>query len=128
MRSASTQRDGLSSRWSFFFFFFQAEDGIRDLIVTGVQTCALPILPLAEQQEQTGPNEVLGQTALWLLELSSGFAGHGPEARSARQASASSGEEGHQQSGPHSPWPGRGGSGNSSAEMRPPSSIPLGVS
>src|SRR2546421_8457901 len=26
------------------FFFFQAEDGIRDLIVTGVQTCALPIL------------------------------------------------------------------------------------
>src|SRR2546428_1299238 len=29
----------------FFFFFFQAEDGIRDLIVTGVQTCALPISP-----------------------------------------------------------------------------------
>src|SRR3989440_2862302 len=29
----------------FLFFFFQAEDGIRDLIVTGVQTCALPILP-----------------------------------------------------------------------------------
>src|SRR5206468_8282949 len=26
-------------------FFFQAEDGIRDLIVTGVQTCALPIWP-----------------------------------------------------------------------------------
>src|SRR5688572_16951260 len=37
----------------YFFFFFQAEDGIRDLTVTGVQTCALPIssvfatLPLA---------------------------------------------------------------------------------
>src|SRR2546430_11244944 len=29
-----------------FFFFFQAEDGIRDLTVTGVQTCALPILDL----------------------------------------------------------------------------------
>src|SRR5207237_9658450 len=28
------------------FFFFQAEDGIRDSSVTGVQTCALPILPL----------------------------------------------------------------------------------
>src|SRR5256886_12677349 len=28
----------------FFVFFFQAEDGIRDLTVTGVQTCALPIL------------------------------------------------------------------------------------
>src|SRR5437763_6060156 len=27
----------------FFFFFFQAEDGIRDTSVTGVQTCALPI-------------------------------------------------------------------------------------
>src|SRR2546430_7126085 len=30
-------------RW----FFFQAEDGIRDLTVTGVQTCALPIFLLA---------------------------------------------------------------------------------
>src|SRR2546426_9011604 len=28
----------------YFFFFFQAEDGIRDYKVTGVQTCALPIL------------------------------------------------------------------------------------
>src|SRR2546430_13805634 len=28
---------------SMCFFFFQAEDGIRDLTVTGVQTCALPI-------------------------------------------------------------------------------------
>src|SRR5688500_20410686 len=27
----------------YFFFFFQAEDGIRDYKVTGVQTCALPI-------------------------------------------------------------------------------------
>src|SRR6266496_5996201 len=36
-----------STLWRFwfyvFFFFFQAEDGIRDLYVTGVQTCALPI-------------------------------------------------------------------------------------
>src|SRR2546430_16500412 len=31
--------------WS--MFFFQAEDGIRDLTVTGVQTCALPILAIA---------------------------------------------------------------------------------
>src|SRR5690606_39389208 len=29
-----------------FFFFFQAEDGIRDFHVTGVQTCALPISSL----------------------------------------------------------------------------------
>src|SRR5690625_7677959 len=31
---------------SIFFFFFQAEDGIRDGHVTGVQTCALPIFHL----------------------------------------------------------------------------------
>src|SRR5256886_13747443 len=31
------------SKILFLFFFFQAEDGIRDLTVTGVQTCALPI-------------------------------------------------------------------------------------
>src|SRR5258708_10081594 len=34
----------LSAVLWFFFFFFQAEDGIRDDLVTGVQTCALPIL------------------------------------------------------------------------------------
>src|SRR3989441_9283534 len=30
---------------TYWFFFFQAEDGIRDKLVTGVQTCALPIYP-----------------------------------------------------------------------------------
>src|SRR3989475_7138986 len=35
-----------------FFFFFQAEDGIRDLTVTGVQTCALPISDPEEPQRQ----------------------------------------------------------------------------
>src|SRR2546430_3102777 len=34
----------LHGRRLHFCFFFQAEDGIRDLTVTGVQTCALPIL------------------------------------------------------------------------------------
>src|SRR6266853_2631033 len=34
-----------------FFFFFQAEDGIRDLTVTGVQTCALPISERGEVEE-----------------------------------------------------------------------------
>src|SRR5437773_4160487 len=33
-----------SKSWGIGFFFFQAEDGIRDRDVTGVQTCALPIL------------------------------------------------------------------------------------
>src|SRR5437868_15492318 len=33
----------MTSLCFYFFFFFQAEDGIRDRNVTGVQTCALPI-------------------------------------------------------------------------------------
>src|SRR5687767_2643965 len=33
----------------FFFFFFQAEDCIRDKLVTGVQTCALPISKMASE-------------------------------------------------------------------------------
>src|SRR6266404_7872326 len=63
----------------FFFFFFQAEDGIRDKLVTGVQTCALPILRRnvvffrtgAEAEKQgfrpcrrCRPNEVAGPVAL----------------------------------------------------------------
>src|SRR3989454_4996316 len=38
--------EGGKSRSCFVFFFFQAEDGIRDYKVTGVQTCALPISKL----------------------------------------------------------------------------------
>src|SRR2546426_10219607 len=49
-----------------YFFFFQAEDGIRDYKVTGVQTCALPIFKEGESKgryrcrrstEQGGPCE-----------------------------------------------------------------------
>src|SRR5688572_2652618 len=36
-------------------FFFQAEDGIRDLTVTGVQTCALPICPRPRARPRRGP-------------------------------------------------------------------------
>src|SRR2546428_2267874 len=43
---------------SLVFFFFQAEDGIRDLIVTGVQTCALPIsLKRHDKEHQRGWEE-----------------------------------------------------------------------
>src|SRR5690348_17942481 len=43
-----------------YFFFFQAEDGIRDGRVTGVQTCALPIwLRRAERDKQRIPGVVL---------------------------------------------------------------------
>src|SRR5256886_12668666 len=37
------------------FFFFQAEDGIRDLTVTGVQTCALPISVVAAARAASDP-------------------------------------------------------------------------
>src|SRR5437762_6445171 len=37
----------------FFFFFFQAEDGIRDTSVTGVQTCALPIWLCVQRRKQS---------------------------------------------------------------------------
>src|SRR5215475_14976583 len=44
------------------FFFFQAEDGIRDFHVTGVQTCALPICHhgLAERSEDRARDRVRG--------------------------------------------------------------------
>src|SRR5215467_15794769 len=45
-RSSTTTTKSSTSRSSRFAFFFQAEDGIRDYKVTGVQTCALPILYL----------------------------------------------------------------------------------
>src|SRR5256886_8819563 len=44
--SPSNETRSSLSMYNLFFFFFQAEDGIRDLTVTGVQTCALPISSL----------------------------------------------------------------------------------
>src|SRR5947209_19751785 len=43
------------------FFFFQAEDGIRDIGVTGVQTCALPI---SSQKASAPPSELLSSIIL----------------------------------------------------------------
>src|SRR5712671_7729786 len=43
-------------------FFFQAEDGIRDDLVTGVQTCALPISPGFKQKTFTPQNSLLNTT------------------------------------------------------------------
>src|SRR5437870_8495328 len=43
--------------YPFFFFFFQAEDGIRDGHVTGVQTCALPISCRGTRQITTFRND-----------------------------------------------------------------------
>src|SRR5256885_5486141 len=44
-----------NGKWrSICFFFFQAEDGIRDYKVTGVQTCALPICRSRDLRRQRG--------------------------------------------------------------------------
>src|SRR3989449_4422270 len=51
-----------------FFFFFQAEDGIRDVAVTGVQTCALPIY--AEAGGVRRGNQLFGVRAFLPLEPS----------------------------------------------------------
>src|SRR5699024_12233199 len=45
----------------FVFFFFQAEDGIRDRNVTGVQTCALPI-----SDGVLFPSDVAGDSFSWI--------------------------------------------------------------
>src|SRR5258707_5897166 len=47
LNSVSSSGTLLFLRLLFVFFFFQAEDGIRDIGVTGVQTCALPISRVA---------------------------------------------------------------------------------
>src|SRR5216683_3418951 len=59
-----------------FFFFFQAEDGIRDLIVTGVQTCALPIWLSAKAALSLA--ELRDLAALMPVAASLRDAGHGP--------------------------------------------------
>src|SRR5258707_2147911 len=43
----------------FSFFFFQAEDGIRDIGVTGVQTCALPISPISRRRRAPQYDDLL---------------------------------------------------------------------
>src|SRR5256885_6863422 len=46
-----------------FFFFFQAEDGIRDYKVTGVQTCALPICLRQDRLGQVNAGAAIGGRA-----------------------------------------------------------------
>src|SRR5687767_15742880 len=52
----------LASRTGVSLFFFQAEDGIRDKLVTGVQTCALPIYQMCEpfQRDRVAVLDVRG--------------------------------------------------------------------
>src|SRR3712207_7072063 len=60
-----------------FVFFFQAEDGIRDIGVTGVQTCALPISLFGFRRDGVRPGyepavaelvaDVLGRPLEWVI-------------------------------------------------------------
>src|SRR5258708_9369851 len=49
------------------FFFFQAEDGIRDDLVTGVQTCALPIFCHPERSEESMRSLAIWPSLPWIL-------------------------------------------------------------
>src|SRR5256885_3727031 len=52
-----------------YFFFFQAEDGIRDYKVTGVQTCALPIFDTVKAAGEVKPEafgEVVGRISFFV--------------------------------------------------------------
>src|SRR5438552_12408903 len=51
------------TRLSLLFFFFQAEDGIRDDLVTGVQTCALPISNSGREGRSIVPSSPRSSTA-----------------------------------------------------------------
>src|SRR5687767_5986914 len=55
----------------FFFFFFQAEDGIRDKLVTGVQTCALPISAMTSTYQDVldAPEHVIAEVIAGTLYL-----------------------------------------------------------
>src|SRR5215203_5610794 len=66
----------------FFFFFFQAEDGIRDIGVTGVQTCALPIfgrvskegcVPLGYSLDHIGPMARSARDCAIMLQVMAGY-------------------------------------------------------
>src|SRR5256886_6860692 len=54
-------RDGKTAVTGVGDFFFQAGDGIRDLTVTGVQTCALPILEADDFLELVGEFGIVGE-------------------------------------------------------------------
>src|SRR5438093_10062505 len=73
----------------YLFFFFQAEDGIRDWSVTGVQTCALPICQHFFLQERQ--QAILGQNGWRCLEqkaLVGGTAARSEERRVGKECRA----------------------------------------
>src|ERR1039457_3437526 len=53
----------------FFIFFFQAEDGIRDYKVTGVQTCALPIWLIGKATKRLDTPSKVDGTAIFGIDV-----------------------------------------------------------
>src|SRR4051794_41435433 len=75
--------DGFNHEGCVYFFFFQAEDGIRDGRVTGVQTCALPIYPRMrlERENHGGGAHTWMEDADFLRAKSFGITGRSEERR-----------------------------------------------
>src|SRR5256885_5297847 len=71
------------------FFFFQAEDGIRDYKVTGVQTCALPISGARTRWISVTTSGVVPHTPRKLVTTSNDPASHGSVCMSPIRMSAS---------------------------------------
>src|SRR2546426_12516706 len=71
-----------------YFFFFQAEDGIRDYKVTGVQTCALPIFFPANSSPDTAEYLLVPQATTGSPDLSTSFMLAGSAAAAAAPALA----------------------------------------
>src|SRR2546430_13707161 len=69
------------------FFFFQAEDGIRDLTVTGVQTCALPIWGWREDMREVEQFKWIRADARRLLLVATACAGAASAQRSEEHTS-----------------------------------------
>src|SRR5687767_15606128 len=92
----------LYSVFFFFFFFFQAEDGIRDKLVTGVQTCALPISRRDHPRSpgsrhlghgQSDPARPLGQGATRRISVRLRWAPRGSRRRPSRSEERRVGKE-----------------------------------
>src|SRR5690606_11777200 len=107
------------------YFFFQAEDGIRDFHVTGVQTCALPILHRVRRRPQETPgrgrcpaaSRTLQEAGLRKVTFFGNFSGALPATEWRRQCSPPESEKilAKQSSSKTNPPRGAGG-----AELSPP--------
>src|SRR5690606_39691186 len=88
-------RDTSQKKLVYFFFFFQAEDGIRDFHVTGVQTCALPIYLKVFQSRAAGLEQEAreARAALAAAQADADGLGDGPDDADDPEAAADHAEK-----------------------------------